>query len=368
MKKIGMLVMLLLAIIPVSAEVTVSGSDKTILLGDITADTSFSKDYGELESGSKTIKLYLPFALRDMALEDSWVELTAALNSVIDLTVNTIVVANNYEISEGETVRFTLEDFEEAGVDMDATTLVMVINLDVGKLSSISVALVADDAPIQANFSYSVSESKISRPSLEYYKEDSKYTVKHTIQVTQDSSVDLTDLKAVLIYPDNAINQPITNYNFGNLNSGQSKTLAVTFQKWGPYVSKARAIDEGTKYIASFRVSSLENLTASALIDPYDLPWSTYFPDFDPDRIIAVTLNGKPVEWEWDSISIPSMSLKEGTNYLNVSYSKPQAPLPPPITPPQPNTFLGIPLFIWLIIGILFVLILVYPRKRERQL
>jgi hypothetical protein len=227
-----------------------------------------------------------------------------------------------------------------------------------------NLTVTADDATLSGgNFSYSVSETKITTPSVEYYDTDSFYTVKDTISVTQNSDFNLTNVTATFTYPSNAISQSDTSYNYGNLNSSTSKSYYVQYQKRGPYVTDVDSSKSGN-YVTTISIYSPENLTADMIFDPTEKPWSTDFPSFSKSNIAEIELNGADVDWEDPPGTIEmSLSLNSGYNNLSITYSTPTPVgfgVELPEEPWYMQEFLYVPVWIWLTVVVILVLLTVY--------
>jgi hypothetical protein len=228
-----------------------------------------------------------------------------------------------------------------------------------------NLTVTADDATLSGgNFSYSVSETNLSTPSVEYYDTDSFYTVRDTVSVTQNSDFNLTNVTATFTYPSNAISQDISSYNYGDLNSSSSKSQYVAYQKRGPYVTDLDNYQNGN-YVTNITIYSPEGVSAVMVFDPTEKPWSKDFPSFSKSGIIDIELNGRDVDWEDPPGTIEmSLSLSQGYNYMNITYSgvAPAAyyalELPP--TPWYEQEFLYIPVWIWLVVVVALVLMAVY--------
>jgi len=363
---LGLLMALIVSMAPAVAQ-------KTISISAITADLSFTKDYSAISQGDNlTITLNLPFTLESLNNTDSNITIVADSgtdSTTINLTVNGVAVATNYNISGGSSATWTFPDFASAGVDMNATTLTIVIEAVANNTASETLNLTCNDMPVVANFSYTVTEVKLSKPEVKFYDVDSFYTVKQTINVTQNSDVNISDVKCTFSYPDNAINQPVTSYNFGTLNISEHKTYDISFQKRGPYVGEIKSIENDDNYTTVIRIYSPENLTVDMTIKPSEKPWSKYFPEFSEENIIKIELNGEEIEYKTGSIILEDISLNEGWNELNITYSKPVAvgvwaPVVA-VTPWYEQQILAVPLWIW-VIAITFFAIAVIIHCRRR--
>ena len=339
-----------------------------------TADVQYTNTYAAITQGnSLTITIYLPFKLS--SLNDTYTNLTVVADAdtastTVNVTVNGYPVATNYEISGGAAKTWTLADFEAAGVDMNATSLVIVIEAIANNTTSETLNISCNDGLVVANFSYTVTETKLSTPQIKFDADSSFYSVKQTITITQNSSVNLTDVNCTITYPSNAISRDISYYNFGTLNVSESKSKAVSFQKQGPYLTDIDTKEEDNKYIVEMKVYSLENLTANMEFDPTEEPWDDYFPDFSKDNIVSIKLNDVSVDWEdpENTIKMESLTLNKGLNTLNITYTKVGEVIE---VPPEEVTWyswlfesvFGAPVLLWIIVAAILV-IGIYSSRR----
>jgi len=338
---------------------------ETVKVTDLTADVSFEKDYGGAAAGNNvTINLELPFTLESLNNTNNNITITAdaaTASTTINLTVNGIVVASNYAITGGDSATWTFVDFANAGVDMNATNLTIVVDVVANNTTSTVLKLNGDDVPLKDNYTVTYTEYFIGKPVVKDRKSLSFFTVKDRIKVTQNSDVNLTDVKFNITYPEQTITKTVTSYNMGILNKSEVKTLDVSYQKWGPFVSDFKKYVDGNNVTVSILIFSYEDLTASFTFNPYEKPYSDYFERFSKDNIKEIKLNGVKVNWTdpSDNIIIETMELNEGINTLNVTYVRaPEIVATTTMTPivitPQPTiltqTFLGIPVYVWIAI------------------
>ena len=257
---------------------------------------------------------------------------------------------------------------KDAGVDLNVNYLEVNITVTANETAWTNLTVIADDAVLSGtNFSYSVSEIRLSSPQVEFYDTDSFYSVKDTVTVTQTSDFNMTNVTATFTYPSNAINRGEASHNYGTLNASESKSYTVYYQKRGPYVGEIKN-ELNTNYVTTMKIYCPENLTASMEFNPSEKPWSKYFPSFSKDRIVSIELNGNDVDWEDPSgvVKIESLSLNEGWNTLNVTYSKPvtyyyvvETP-----TPWYEQEYLGVPTWLWLVaVGFFVVALYLGARK-----
>jgi len=259
---------------------------------------------------------------------------------------------------------------KNAGVSLSVNYLTINVTVTANETAWTNLTVVAEDfTPCGSNFSYTISETKLSSPEVEFYEKDSFYSVKDTVTVKQTSDFNVTNVTANFTYPSNAINKGVASHNYGTLNSSQSKSYTVYYQKRGPYVGEIKN-ELNTNYVTTIGVYSPENLTASMEFNPSEKPWSKYFPSFSKENIVSIELNGKDVDWEDPSgvVKIESMTLNKGWNTLNVTYSKYVAHYYYYIAveeePWYEQEFLGVPMWLW-IIAVAFFLVCIYLGVRK---
>jgi len=362
---LGLIIALMIAVSPAMAQKTINVS--------ATADLSYTNQYDAISAGnSLTITLNLPFTLESLNNTNSNITVVAdsgTASTTINLTVNGVAVATNYDISGGSSATWTFPDFASVGVDMSATTLTIVIEAVANNTASETLNLTCDDQAVVANFSYTVTEVKLSSPEVKFYDVDSFYTVKQTVNITQNSDVNISDVKCTFTYPENAINKPVTVYNFGTLNTSEYKEYTVSFQKRGPYVGGIKSVEEDDGYTTIIKIYSPENLTADMTIYPDKRPWINYFPEFSEERITSIELNSEEIEeYETGSIILEDISLNEGWNELNITYSKPVAVaewVPLAVTPWYEEMVMGLPMWLWIAaIAFFIIAIMIYLARR----
>ena len=288
--------------------------------------------------------------------------------------VDLIITINGVETYSGtlaaDSIGYqNLTMMKDAGVDLSVNYLTVNITVTANETAWTNLTVIADDAVLSGtNFSYTVSEIKLSSPQVEFYEKDSFYSVKDTVTVTQTSDFNMTNVTATFSYPSNAINRGEASHNYGTLNTSESKSYTVYYQKRGPYVGEIKSTS-GTNYVTEMKIYSPENLTASMEFNPSEKPWSKYFPEFSKENVVSIELNGNDVDWEDPSgvIKIESLSLNEGWNTLNVTYSKPFVPYYYVVETPPPwyeQEFLGVPAWLWIIV-VAFFLICLYLGARK---
>ncbi len=320
---------ILLAVVALIAIALPAGATN-VSISSATADLSFSNDYGAVSQGSTlTISLDLPFTLSQINSTggSDYLNITAdatTASTTVNVTVNGVAVLTNYVIAGGTTKQITFADMASAGVDMSATSLTIAVEAIANSTTSTLLVMSANDAQVSANWSYSVVEQRLSTPQIVKYGEDiSFYTVKDTVTVTQNSDVNLTDFKASFTYPSNAISNDVSSYNFGTLNTSESKSVALSYQKRGPAVSVITTNETSTEVNVTMTIYSPEAVSADFTIDPQSETWSRYFPEFNINNLEEIKLNGKAVSYSTSGGDISMfLDLQSGNNELVIVYAK----------------------------------------------
>ncbi|MCF6207387.1 MAG: hypothetical protein L3J47_10925, partial [Sulfurovum sp.] len=135
----------------------------TVKVTKITADISFSKDYGAISAGStKTIILHLPVTLEELNNTNNNITITAdsaTASTTIDLYVNGVAVATNYAITGGASHTWSFTDFATAGVNMNTNLLNITIVAVANATSSDVLNLYGVNLPLTANYTVKVTET-----------------------------------------------------------------------------------------------------------------------------------------------------------------------------------------------------------------
>lgn len=346
-----------------------------ISVPNVTADMSFSKDYGGVAQGSTlTITLNLPFTLSEINSTGGadYLNITAdsaTASTTVNLTVNNVAVLSNYVITGGATKQVTFADFAAAGVDMNATKLTIAITAVANNTVSDLLVMDANDALMSANFTVKVTETLLNTPQVN----SEAYVVRDNISITQDSDVNLTDVNATLSYPSFMVSKDVPSYyNFGSLNTSETKYTDISYQKKAPYVVSGSYSEKTNEITTTLKIYSYENLTAEFAFIPTSKTYSKWFPGFSKSNIESIKLNGNKVSWKDPSgqIVISNMNLKEGYNTLTITYAKAVvAPMPVLVTTPtpwylQPDPIFSIPVWFWMVVAACIVLILAFGRRR----
>ena len=314
---------------------TAMAATYNISITNVTADINFSKDYGGVTEGNTlTISLYLPCTLEQINSTGGadYLNITAdsaTASTTVNVSVNSVSVLSSQTITGGSTYQLTFADMAAAGVDMSAK--VLSIRIDVGANNTTSTLLVmnANDALLSANYSYSVAETLLTTP----YVDTEAYAVRDNVSITQDSDVNLTDVNATLSYPSFTLSTDIPSYyNFGTLNTSETKYTEVSYQKDAPYTAEKSYSESTTtnKVTVTIKIYANENVTANFDLDTSSKAWKNYFPSFSKSNIESIKLNGAKVTWTDPSgvIKMSSLNLNEGYNTLTITYSKAAAAAP----------------------------------------
>jgi len=340
---------------------------------DATCDVSINYQIATVlnASESTSVNLALPTTLSNINnAGDGNLTIYAGTNdTTVTVVVNGVTVASGYTIVGGTSKSWSLSDFSNSGVSLNTADLSITISVLVNSTSSIWFNASANDAVCSgAYFDVNVTETQTSTPKLEFYDTDSFYTVKQTVNVTQTSDFNITDIKLNFTYPSNAISEDVTSSTISTLNTSESEIVNLYFQKRGPYVTDIDSDAGNETYTTEITIYSPEALTAEIVISPFDHPWYEHFPYFDFSNIKVIELNDDDLSWDTDDddLDLGTEELDSGENELVISYYKPSGP--PVVVPTAiPYEFLGVSLTIWIVIIVAIVvsiIVVVAVRKR----
>ena len=234
------------------------------------------------------------------------------------------------------------------------------------------VKLYGDDVELSDNYTVKVAQTYITKPVIADSKIGSWFTVRDILNITQDSSLNLTDVKCNVSYPSHRLSEPVSTYEFGTLNTNEYKEGYIDYQKYGPYVTDIYKSTSNNTVTITMKVYSYENLTdVSFEFDPFEEPWSKYFEDFSYDTMKRVELNGVNVTWYKGSILLKNLTVNKGYNDLKVVYARAVAPPPTIVATPAPwyeplTQVYVLPVWAWLLIAVIVVLAVIHCRRMRR--
>ena len=347
----------------------------TVTLPNVTADLSYSNDFGGVTSGNTLqINLDLPFSLEGINSTGGadYLNITAEAgnDATVNVTVNSVAVLTNYVISAGTTKQITFTDISSAGVDMNATSLAISIKAVANNTTTSLLVMGANDSLLKDNYTVNVTETLLVTPEVDA----SAYAVKDNISITQNSDVNITDVNATLSYPSYTVStsQP-SYYNFGSLNTSETKYTNVSYQKKAPFVSSGSYTESAStgKITTKLKIYSYENLTVSFAFNPTSKSYSKWFPNYS-GSVSSIKLNDKSISYKAssNSITISSMAVNEGYNTLEITYAPStgvagtMAPIAI-VTPTQPWYYQTDPIFniqywFWaVVVGVIAAIIVV---------
>jgi len=352
------------------------GTVSAVNLVDVDATCDVSINYnisGTLNAGETTIaNLKLPTTLSNInsAGSGSLTIFAGANTTKVNVVVNGVTVASGYTILGGTSRSWTLTDFSNAGVNLNTADLSIVVSVIANSTSAVWFNASADDAVCSgAYFNVEVTEKQTSTPKLEYYDTDSFYTVKQTVNVTQTSDFNITDVNLTFTYPSNAISHDVTNVVVATLNKSESYVKDLYFQKRGPYVSDIDSDEGDDTYTTEITIYAPEAVTAELTVYPFEYPWYRYFPYFDFSKIKVIELNDKDLDWdsEDNALVLGEEQLDAGNNVLNITYYKPTGPIIIPTPSPTEPQFLGLSVWMWVaIIAVVVVAVVAYKLGSRR--
>lgn len=355
---------------------SVASAYETLKVTNVTADVSFDQSYAGITQGNTlTINIELPMSLADINATggSDYLNVTAdaaTASTTVTVVVNGVTVANQVSIPGGSTQTWTFADFAAAGVDMSATYLNIQITANVNNTSGEQLVFSANDALLRDNFSVTVNETVVTTPVVD----GSSYAVKDNVSITQDSDVNLTDVNATLSYPQHTLSKDVPSYyNFGGLNVSETKYFEVNYQKKPPFVDSVSTKATDGTYNVTAKIYSYENLTAEIQIDVYSSDWSKYFPGYRSGALTAAYLNGNKISLSEENGKISgTLDLVKGYNTLVIEFYKTEVAAAPPIVPVgieievpwYLKEFLGVPMWVWIMVGVMLVAALVISARK----
>ncbi len=268
-----------------------------------------------------------------------------------------------FTIDENYTV--TKDDLETKGLDLTMDNIR--IKFESGdNICTIRLTLAGTDVPYPSN-RLSVSESYTTEPEVKYESDESWFTVKDRVTVSNPSAhFAAENVDVSVTYPGFAVSQgPSTFTCF--LAAGASAHCDLNYQKAGPYVNTIHepvAVADN-KWKTDMKVYSHENLDdiVDFEFDPAVSPWVDYFPDFDFDTL-TVTVNGASVTPKSASVLLEDFSLVAGPNTIAFTWTPVVPPpyVPPVVVPWWLVEFAGVPTWMWIVVCVFVVVILISLR------
>jgi len=191
---------LILAVLMITM-LTASVYAENVKVTKTTASLNYSENFGAVAQGN-TLKIIknLPFELNVLNFNFTIVADSSTASTTVNVYVNGVLVENQTSIAGGKSLSINLTDLKNAGVNVNATELNITVTPTANATASETLSLSADNAVVVNGFSYSVSQEYLSKPVVKYYEDNSFYAVKQTVKVTQNTSVNLTNVVCTFSY------------------------------------------------------------------------------------------------------------------------------------------------------------------------
>ena len=316
-------------------------------------------------SGNYT-NITLPCNVWELTNTSTTFSIHATANQTFNLTVNGNAVNSSTALNwtEGNWSNTTLSDWGTTETDQ-YLNLSFESNIT---SNTIEINIVADDAALSSTWRsayISIAEAVLTAPEINDQQSYSYFSVKDRIIVNNSLGYTITDISLVLTYPSHNLTAPSAYANITTLATSTLNYTNISYQKYGPYVTGTikEEIDDDDHEI-TIRVSSHEVLTRLVDwdFDETDEDYEDYFATLDFDTL-EVRLNGVKIDWEEGTIEMDDMTLVEGTNKYEFSWTEAAVPAPP--VTPGPWDWLyedydtGIALWLWIIITVVVICIIV---------
>lgn len=199
-------------------------------------------------------------------------------------------------------------------------------------------------------------EAFLSIPEIDDSQAHSSFAVRDKIRVTNNMVYTLTGISLNLTYADQAINEPELYRNITTLAASGINNHTINYSKYGPHVfgKPTEDIDED-EHEVKIKVKSHEGI--SRVVDwslsPTAENYEDYFETIDYDTL-EVKLNKVKLDWEEGTIEMEDMSLIDGLNTFEFTWTEAALPPVPPVPGPWDWLFedygTGIALWMWFII------------------
>lgn len=285
-------------------------------------------------------------------------------NLEFSLTVNSTAVIVDNILTAGTPITVTRQNLLDNGVENDTTIENIVFSSD--NNAKITLTLTGVDNSFDAATMAYV-ESYVTEPEVKYESDESWFTAKDRVTITNASDFPVENVDASVTYSGFAISQDVTSYAIASLSAGASSSRDLTYQKGGPYVTTIHepvAVADN-KWKTEMKVYSHENLVniVDFEFDPAVSPWVDYFPDFDFDTL-TVTVNDASVTPKSASVLLEDFSLVAGPNTIAFTWTSVVPPpyVPPVVVPWWLVEFVGVPTWMWIVVCVFVVVILISLR------
>lgn len=298
----------------------------------------------------------------------------ATANQSFNLTVN------GNSVNSSTTLNWTLGNWSNTTVsDWSTTETDQYLNLSFESnitSNTVEINVVANDVAFSSaglSTYIAIAESIQTAPEIDDEQAHSYFAVKDRVVVTNALGYTITDITLNLTYPSQAITEPYSSVNITSLANSAISYNNISYQKYGPYVTGTISEDiDGDDHEVIIRVTSHEVLTR--LVD-WDFDETTedyedYFATIDYDSL-EIELNGVDIDWDEGSVEMGDMTLVDGINKFEFTWTEAEAP----VVPPAPGAWdwlyedhgTGVAIWLWMTITIVIACIIIaviYAKKK----
>lgn len=330
-----------------------------------TVDISLTYHLNNTGTGNYT-NITLPCNVWELTNASTTFNITATTNQSFNLTVNGNAVNSSSGLNwtNGNTSETDLSDWGTTETDQYLNISCSSDNTG----NTVKITVVANDAAFSSAWlsSYiAIAESVLTAPEIDDQQAYSYFSVKDRVVITNSLGYTITDISLVLTYPSHNLSSPSTHVNVTTLATSDISYNNISYQKYGPYVTGSIGEDiDDDDHEVTIRVSSHEVLTR--LVD-WDFDetaedYEDYFDTIDFDTL-EIKLNGVKIDWDEGTIEMDDMTLVEGTNKYEFTWTEAAAAPVPPVSGPwdwlTDDYGTGIAFWLWIIILIVVVCVII---------
>lgn len=330
-----------------------------------TVDISLTYYLNNTGSGNYT-NITLPCDVWELTNASTTFNITATTNQSFNLTVNGNAVNSSTALNwtDGNSSETTLSDWGTTETDQYLNISCSSNNTG----NTVTINVVVDDAAFSSAWlsSYiAIAEAVLTAPEIDDQQAYSYFSVKDRVVINNSLGYTITDISLVLTYPSHNLSRPSTHVNVTTLATSDISYNNISYQKYGPYVTGSIGEDiDDDDHEVTIRVSSHEVLTRLVDwdFDETDEDYEDYFDTIDFDTL-EIKLNGVKIDWDEGTIEMDDMTLVEGTNKYEFTWTEEAAAPIPPVAGPWDwitgNYGTGIALWLWIIIIIVVVCVII---------
>jgi len=374
MKRITVICILLLVIgmlaVPSSSALTYETylEDINVDSGTTDFDVTYYDSNKSTASGTDYSRnITLPCELANLSGVNTYINISASpatVNLTYNLTVNGDLLndtdhLNDSNLAVGQWFKWNLTNIRNRGnVDNTSEYLNFTFNFNMTG-SNVTIVINASDAAFSSTWlgaQVVTTEAFLSMPEIDDNQAHSSFAVRDKIKITNNMNYTLTDIVMDLTYYSQNITAPEAYRNITTLASSGINNYTVNYSKYGPYVYGApdENIDED-EHEVEIEIRSHEVL--SRIVDwsfyPTAEDYEDYFVTIDYDTL-EIRLNNVKLEWEEGTIEMEDMTLTQGLNTFEFTWTEAEVPPVPPAPGPWDWLFedygTGIALWMWFII------------------